>query len=92
MMVSKVEVELPLFWLWTTTLTLPWLIKNRNALISTEVCSSRKVCTLFILKCLFPFGCAGSLLLRELSSSCGEWGLLSSCGVQASHCVDPSCC
>ena len=25
---------------------------------------------------LFIFGCAGSLLLRGLFSSCGEWGLL----------------
>ena len=25
-------------------------------------------------------------------SSCGEWGLLSSCGTQASHCGALSCC
>ena len=29
------------------------------------------------------FGCAGSLFLHGFSSSCSEWGLLSSCGVQA---------
>ena len=36
----------------------------------------------------FPsvFGRVGSLLLRGLFSSCGELVLLSSCGVQASHC------
>ena len=30
------------------------------------------------------FGCAGSLLLRWTSSSCGEWRILSSCSAQAS--------
>ena len=41
----------------------------------------------FILKVyLFIFGCAGSSLLCGLFSSCGEWGLLSSCSVQAFHC------
>ena len=35
---------------------------------------------------LFIFDCAGSLLLFGLSSSCSKWGLLSSCGAQASHC------
>ena len=33
--------------------------------------------------CIFIFGCAGSLLLGGLFSSCGEWGLLCSCSVQA---------
>ena len=32
------------------------------------------------------FGCAGSLLLHGPSSSCRDWGLLSSCAVRASHC------
>jgi len=32
---------------------------------------------------LSVFGCAGSLLLRRLSSSCRQWGLLSSCGAWA---------
>ena len=43
---------------------------------------------LFLILCvyLFTFGCAGSALLCTLFSSCGEWGLLSSCHVQASHC------
>ena len=35
---------------------------------------------------LFIIGCAGSLLLSRLSSSCGERRLLSSCGEQASPC------
>ena len=40
---------------------------------------------------LFIFGCAGSSLLRGPFSSCGEWGLVSSCGVQSSHCSGFSC-
>ena len=35
---------------------------------------------------LFIFGCAGSSLLHGLFSSRGKQGLLSSCGVWASHC------
>ena len=38
----------------------------------------------------FIFGCAGSLLVR-LFSSCGEQGLLSTCGAPASHCSGFSC-
>ena len=34
---------------------------------------------------LFIFGRAGFSLLCGLFSSCGEWGLLPSCGKQASH-------
>ena len=41
------------------------------------------VCNFF--KFLFVFGCAGSLLLCRLSSSCGEQGLLSSCRARASQ-------
>ena len=37
------------------------------------------------LKILFNSGCAGSLLLRSLFSSCGKQGLLSSCSAQASR-------
>ena len=33
-----------------------------------------------------------SLLLHRFFSSCGEWGLLSSCNAQASHCSGFSCC
>ena len=40
---------------------------------------------------VFIFGCAGSLLLCGLFSSCREWGPLSSCDVQASHCDGFSC-
>ena len=39
----------------------------------------------------FIFGCAGSLLLHRLFSSCSKQGLLSSCGVQDSHCSGSSC-
>ena len=35
--------------------------------------------------CLLIYFCAGSLLLCGLSSSCEEWGLLSSWDVRASH-------
>ena len=38
------------------------------------------------------FGCAGSLSLLRLFSSCGEWELLSRCGVLASHFDGFSCC
>ena len=41
---------------------------------------------------LFMFGCAGSSLPLGLFSGCGERGLLSSRGVQASHCAGLSCC
>ena len=40
---------------------------------------------------LFIFGCAGSSLLQELFSSCGEQGLLSSCSALASHYGSFSC-
>ena len=38
------------------------------------------------------FGCAGSLLLLGLFSRYEKRGLLSSCGVRASHCSGFSCC
>ena len=41
---------------------------------------------------LFTFGCAGSLLLLRLSSSCWEWGLPSGCWAWTSHCGGLSCC
>ena len=41
---------------------------------------------------LFIFGNAGSSLLCGLFPSCEEQGLLSGCGVQASHCCGFSCC
>ena len=41
---------------------------------------------------LFTYlGCAGSSLLHRFFSSCGEWGLLSSCCARASHCGGFSC-
>ena len=45
-----------------------------------------------ILLFIFIFGCAGSLLLHGLFSSCSEQGLLLSCHVQASHWGSFSCC
>ena len=39
----------------------------------------------------FIWGCAGSLFLCELFSSCGTWELLSSCGAWASQWGDFSC-
>ena len=41
---------------------------------------------------LFIFGCARSSLLHGPFSSRGKQGLLSSCGVWASHCCDFPCC
>ena len=41
---------------------------------------------LILKHCLFIFDC------MQPFSSCGEWGLLSSCGAQASHCGGFSCC
>ena len=46
--------------------------------------------SLNICLCIY-FGCAGSLLLHGLFSSCGERRLLSSCGTWASHCGAFSC-
>ena len=47
----------------------------------------------FLKKIIYLFiGCAGSLLLRGLFSSCSEWELFSSCGVLLSHYDDFSCC
>ena len=41
---------------------------------------------------LLIFGYDGSSLLHRPFSSCSKWGLLSSCGAQASHCGGFSCC
>ena len=41
---------------------------------------------------IFIFGCAGSLLLLGLFSSCDEQGPLFSCAACASHCSGFSCC
>ena len=46
----------------------------------------------FSLMILFICGRVGSPLLPGLCSSCGEQGLLSGCGAQASHCGGFSCC
>ena len=48
--------------------------------------------SLFLKFYCFIFGCAGSLLLPWLFSSCGRQGLLSSCNVWAFHCGGFSCC
>ena len=39
----------------------------------------------FIILFIYYLFCAGSSLLRRFFSTCGEWGRLSSCGMQASH-------
>ena len=46
----------------------------------------------FLIAYLFYFGCAEPSLRHELFSSCGELGLLSSCGAQASRCSAFSRC
>ena len=38
-------------------------------------------CVVLGIKNLFTFGCDASSLLCRLFSSCGEWGLLSHCGL-----------
>ena len=58
--------------------------KRKHFLIQKTVNSN-------LLKKNFFYGCAGSSLLLTFSS-CGEWGLLSSCGVWTSHCGGFSRC
>ena len=41
---------------------------------------------------VFIFGCTGPLFVVRALSSCGERGLLSSCGSWAFHCSGLSCC
>ena len=50
-----------------------------------------KIFIYFLLKNIYCFDCAESLLLHGLFFSCREWGLLFICGVQASHCGGFSC-
>ena len=45
----------------------------------------KKKIYIYIYNLVFSFGCSGSLLYK-LFSSCSEWGLLASRGVQASRC------
>ena len=47
---------------------------------------------IYIKNLFFISGCAGSLLLCGLSSSCSKWEILSSCRSQASHCSGFACC
>ena len=60
--------------------------------LPSSVCtvSQRSFFDLFIYS--FIFGCTGSLLLHRHFSSCGEQGLLSSCGARASRCRGFFCC
>ena len=60
--------------------------------LPSSVCtvSQRSFFDLFIYS--FIFGCTGSLLLHRHFSSCGEQGLLSSCGARAPHWRGFSCC
>ena len=62
---------------------------------SIKRCMSIQKIRKSLLSCLFVylfiFGCAGSSLLRRLFSSCGKQGLLSSGGIQVSHCSSFSC-
>ena len=46
---------------------------------------------LFLYLILF-LACAGSSLPHGVFSSCGQWGLFSSCCVRALHCSGLSCC
>ena len=53
-----------------------------------------KICWLFFFKIiyLFYFWLCWVFVAARAFSSCGEQGLLSSCGAQASHCSELSCC
>ena len=51
-----------------------------------------KIFILFYFIYLSTFGFAGSSLLHRLFSSCGEWRLLSRCGVWTSRGSGFSCC
>ena len=46
----------------------------------------------FLKFCLFILVSVGLCCCMWAFSSCGEWGLLSSCGVQTSRCCGFSCC
>ena len=61
--------------------------KERN-LRENKTLSFKKI--LFLMY-LFPFGYVGFSLLHGVFSNCGEWRLLSRCGVQAAHCSGFSC-
>ena len=53
--------------------------EKANSSSVSSLCDSLAGCTTnlsFFFSILFIFGCAGSLLLQEFFSSCGEWGLL----------------
>ena len=57
-----------------------------------HICFSPKYLKIILFMYSFIFGCAGSLLLCGLFSSCSKQGLVSSCGLQTSHCSGFSCC
>ena len=52
--------------------------KGKFVFCVSSLCDCLTGCTtnLSFFSILFMFGCAGSLLLQEFFSSCGEWGLL----------------
>ena len=56
-----------------------------------HICFFPNYFTIILFMYSFIFGCAGSLLLCGLFSSCSEQGLVSSCGARASHCSGFSC-
>ena len=49
-------------------------------------------CYIYSLLTYIFLAALGRRCCRGLFSGCGEWGLLSSCGAQASHCGGFSCC
>ena len=67
-------------------------LKIPCAAIKTQSSQINKNKYFFFNFVFFILGCAGSLLLQGLFSSCGEQRLLSSDGAQASHWGGFSCC
>ena len=71
---------------------LDWKTERKLMGVAFYVPASAWSACLFLITYLFIFGSAGSSLLHRLLPGCCETRLLSSCGVQASHCDGFSCC
>ena len=70
-------------------LTVPWWGRTKQGQNHSWVIGVRLLKNVYLL-CIY--GCAGSLLLHLLFSSCSKWGLLSSYQAWVSRCSGFSCC
>ena len=59
--------------------------RKKDACVPDNLENADLTIAFYIYNCIYLFGHAGSSLLCGLSSSCEEWGLLSSWDVRASH-------